>query len=182
MTETRTVKTSEIRVGDIVRNYGMRIRIDSITEYQPSELDRRQGSVKPYWACLGTVINLDEVREAGVVPMSWLTTQKWVDGAGWTIDRRDYWNVQGNDLASWQVEQPEPQAEVGPNGNRVQVNTRALALQMAEVHLRADSTKARELLATAEAEGRAESGYGYVTFDAEAQFAFEIYASEPVTA
>jgi hypothetical protein len=102
MTEqTRTVKTSELKVGDIVRNYGMRIRINAITEHKD---EKSHGGV--FWSSDGQVLNLDEVREAGIVPMSWLRTERFVDGEGWVTDRVDFWNVQGNDLATWQVEIP----------------------------------------------------------------------------
>jgi hypothetical protein len=96
---TKTVKTGEIKVGDIVLAYGMRVRIDAIKRHEdPSSYEGQ------FWSTDGTVLNLDEVREAQIVPMSWLTTEKWVEGRGWTVDRRDFWNVQGNDLATWAVE------------------------------------------------------------------------------
>lgn len=36
--------------------------------------------------------------------MSFLRTEKWVEGQGWTTDPDDSWTVQGNDLARWTVE------------------------------------------------------------------------------
>jgi hypothetical protein len=98
-TETARVHTGELRVGDIVLSYGMRIRIDAIREHRD---EGSHGGV--FWSSSGTVINLDEVREARFVPMSWLCTETWVEGEAWTTDRRDFWNVQGNDLATWTVE------------------------------------------------------------------------------
>jgi hypothetical protein len=95
MADTKTVKSSEIQVGDVVLNYGMRIRIDAIREY---------ADPMPVYACDGTVLNLDEVKADGIVPMSWLCTDKWVERQGWVIDRRDRWVVQGNDLARWVIE------------------------------------------------------------------------------
>jgi hypothetical protein len=53
------IPTGEIRVGDVVLTHGMRVRIDEIRTYED------HGAV---YACLGTVLNLDEVRAAGVVP------------------------------------------------------------------------------------------------------------------
>src|SRR5258708_32722228 len=105
MMETRTVKTSGIQVGDVVRAHGMRVRIDSIRVYADNQPERQR--VKPdmpVYACLGTVINLDEVLAAGIVPPSFLTRDEWVERKGWTITRRDAWTVQGNDLARWNVE------------------------------------------------------------------------------
>lgn len=34
-------------------------------------------------------------------------THRWDERRGWVIDRRDYWSIQGNDLATWTVERPE---------------------------------------------------------------------------
>jgi hypothetical protein len=93
---TRTVKTGEIKVGDVVREHGMRVRIDSIKTYE----DRGLAAC----ACRGTVLNLDEVLADKIVPASFLRTERREDGKGWVTDRRDAWTVQGNDLASWRVE------------------------------------------------------------------------------
>lgn len=95
-TQTRTVKTSEIHVGDVVRTHGMRVRIDRIKAYEGS-------TGLPAASCTGTVLNLAEVLEEGYVPASFLRTRK---SDGYAEDRDDFWNVQGNDLAMWQVEVP----------------------------------------------------------------------------
>jgi hypothetical protein len=50
-------------------------------------------------------MNVEEVREAGFVPMSFLQTHKWDESARrWTVDREDQWVVQGNRFATWTVE------------------------------------------------------------------------------
>jgi hypothetical protein len=103
------IPTSQIRVGDVVRAYGMRVRIDTIREYAP---EGSSGS-DVAWSCQGTVLNLDEVRAAQLVPMGWLTRDKWVEGQGWAACRDDAWTVQGNDLATWDIERPEAEAEAG---------------------------------------------------------------------
>ena len=36
-------------------------------------------------------------------------THKWDDVRGWVIDRRDFWTIQGNYLATWAVERPGPE-------------------------------------------------------------------------
>jgi hypothetical protein len=92
------VHTGELQVGDVVLTYGMRVRIDAIQEHKD---EGTHGGV--FWSSDGTVTNLDEVKAAGVVPPSWLCTEKFVEGQGWTTDRNDRWNVQGNDLATWTV-------------------------------------------------------------------------------
>jgi len=105
VTDTRTVKSSEIQVGDIVRAHGMRVRIDAIRVYSDNQPERQRVTPDmPVYACQGTVINLDEVLAAGFVPAGFMTTDKWVHGQGWVIDRRNAWTVQGNDLALWNVE------------------------------------------------------------------------------
>lgn len=108
MIHTFTLRTGELRPGDIVHTWGMRVRIDSVRPYHPhgkgciSSPDGRT-SCGLAWSCLGTVINLDEVRAAGIVPMSWLCRERY-DGHRWVNDRSDVWHVQGNMLATWPVE------------------------------------------------------------------------------
>ena len=95
---TRSVDTSQIRVGDVVLAYGMRVRIDEVREYDSSAING------PAWHCPGTVLNLDEVLAAECVPPAFLRTERWEDGQGWVTGRRDYWVIQGNRLARWRVE------------------------------------------------------------------------------
>lgn len=97
------IPTSQIRAGDVVLEHGMRVRIDFIREYEGG-LDGSGVPGMTVYGCHGTVLNLAEVRAARIVPMSFLTTDKWVEGQGWTTDRRDAWTVQGNDLATWTVD------------------------------------------------------------------------------
>lgn len=92
-------KSSELKPGDIVVNYGMRIRIDAVREVEDESSYGGR-----YYSCPGTVLNLADVAEMEIVPLGWLRTQKFVEGTGWVTDRTDYWTVQGNDLATWGVE------------------------------------------------------------------------------
>ncbi len=87
---TRTVKTSQLRVGDIVGEHGMRVRIEAVNEYPGTNSDL------PVYSCPGTVLNVAEVREAGIVPMYFLRCDVHPGGA--------CWHIQGNDLATWTVE------------------------------------------------------------------------------
>jgi hypothetical protein len=89
------IPTGEIRVGDVVLTHGMRVRIDEIHTYED------HGAV---YACLGTVLNLDEVRAAGVVPPSFLYKEARHSSKDAPGAREDHWNVQGNNLARWTVE------------------------------------------------------------------------------
>jgi hypothetical protein len=97
------VKTGDIQVGDIVLEHGMRVRIDEIETYPGGP--HGMGTV---YACRGTVTNLIEVRQAGIVPRHFLFNEPRYNG-GPTADgaREDYWVVQGNDLATWTVERQE---------------------------------------------------------------------------
>ncbi|MFD3514827.1 hypothetical protein [Streptomyces sp. NPDC058657] len=88
--------SSELVPGDIVLTYGMRVRLDEGTSRESN------GELTYSWS--GTVLNLDEVRDADVVPMSYLRTWKWA--GGWVIDREDARVIQGNRFANWLVENP----------------------------------------------------------------------------
>src|SRR5258708_26678868 len=93
---TATVPTGQLRVGDVVLNYGMRVRIDAINPYP--------GQYGPAWSCPGTVLNVAEVLAAEVVPASFMTRE----------GRRDYCAVQGNYRARWTVELPRPEVPADP--------------------------------------------------------------------
>lgn len=95
---TEIKDSSQLAEGDIVREHGMRVRLDKLTTVE------RQDLTVYHWA--GTVLNMPEVRKAKHVPLSFLRTQKWEAGRGWVTDRKDYWAVQGNKLATWAVEVP----------------------------------------------------------------------------
>ncbi|WP_370418933.1 hypothetical protein AB8O64_10785 [Streptomyces sp. QH1-20] len=89
-----TVKdSSQLAEGDIVLTHGMRVRLDTRTTRKDS------GYTVYTWS--GTVMNLDEVREEGHVPMPWLRTWK-----GGLVDREDAWTIQGNRFANWLVANP----------------------------------------------------------------------------
>ncbi|NGO67001.1 hypothetical protein [Streptomyces boncukensis] len=94
-----TIKdSSQLTQGDIVLDHGMRIRLDICTSRKESDYT--------VYAWRGTVLNLEQVREKGHVPMSFLRTHVWKPGEGWVTDREDVWVVQGNELAEWTVENP----------------------------------------------------------------------------
>ena len=102
----RHIPTGLIRVGDVVRAHGMRVHIDTIRPYHaPGSgcLDRTDGSCDLAWSCPGTVLNLAEVRAAGIMPRSFLYDEARHSG-GPGHGREDSWNVQGNNLATWTVE------------------------------------------------------------------------------
>ena len=95
---TIQVSTSEIQVGDLVLDYGMRIRIDEIQVHE----DPTSHGGKVY-CCLGTVLNVQEAIEHHGIPRSFMwDEERFNKGPG--HGREDYWNVQGNDLARWAVE------------------------------------------------------------------------------
>jgi hypothetical protein len=98
-TPTVSVDTSQIRVGDLVLNYGMRIRIDEIQVHE----DETSYGGKVY-RCLGTVLNVEEAIEKYDIPRSFMFNE--IRHVYCTLHpgaREDFWNVQGNDLATWTV-------------------------------------------------------------------------------
>jgi hypothetical protein len=93
---TIRVDTSQIQVGDLVFNYGMKIRIDEI-----KVIEEPDGNC---YCCLGTVLNKDEAIEVHDIPRSFMFNEiRHVHGARHPGAREDYWNVQGNSLATWTV-------------------------------------------------------------------------------
>jgi hypothetical protein len=101
VTITLTLKTSDLREGDVVICHGMRCLID-----RPLELSKGHpsgyGGVR-YTQAL--VLNRDDV-PSSIVPLSW--TADWKRNAS-RIDsipheNQHRWTIQGNDLAHWPVE------------------------------------------------------------------------------
>jgi hypothetical protein len=100
---TQVVDTSQIQIGDLVFNFGMRIRIDEIEVHE----DETSHGGKVY-CCLGTVLNVQEAIEQHDIPRSFMFNEaRHVHGPRHPDAREDYWNVQGNDLARWTVVRQE---------------------------------------------------------------------------
>lgn len=87
--EIMTLKSSELRKGDIVLEYGMHVRLDTALRTYTEDV----------FAWDGTVVNLAEVLADGFVPPSFL--REWRNGQ---LFRTNRWVVQGNDLATWRVQ------------------------------------------------------------------------------
>lgn len=120
MTDTLlSLPTNKLQAGDIVYAGGnMRVRLDTLRTYHGGHYwdsgryshDSTTGKCSAGYGpagtdscCVvyswsGTVLNLADVREYGVVPMSWLRTD---DG------RDDHWTIQGNYLATWTVQRAD---------------------------------------------------------------------------
>ncbi len=95
--ESLFLKSSELRQGDIVLQFGMRLLIDQ-------EIKDYSGAYGQVYHTSAKVLNPEEVKEEAYVPWSWLFPD--VFKGGW---RKDYdadprWDVQGNDNAFWHVE------------------------------------------------------------------------------
>jgi hypothetical protein len=88
--KTETVKTSELRVGDVVWNYGMRTELRS----EPRIFEGYNSGTT--YAFTGTVTNAREFDKGGPREDSYIAYFMHVDG--------DVWTIQGNDLATWQRE------------------------------------------------------------------------------
>ncbi|MET9260361.1 hypothetical protein [Amycolatopsis sp. NPDC004079] len=78
---TEKVSTDQLRPGDLVLHYGMRIRLGELETYPSCTADR-------VYRFPGTVENKDEVLRPGHVTTGFLGA----DGQ---------WSVQGNNLATW---------------------------------------------------------------------------------
>lgn len=92
--ERLTVRTSELRTGDVVLAHGMRCLIDGemrVTEYGDRAVH--------YYAAL--VLNRDEVPNERV-PVSW--TRDWQRNGRPAANGEHRWTIQGNDLAQWYIE------------------------------------------------------------------------------
>lgn len=103
MTTLHHLNTTELQLGDIVHNYGMRILLDRPAGKRP------HGDRTVFW-WVGKVLNPDEATASGLIPRSWLYhhSEHWVPGEGWRVDTNDpRWNVQGNHLATWSVERSD---------------------------------------------------------------------------
>jgi len=100
--QTLNLTTPQLHPGDIVLEHGMRVLLDRPARvYHPDGQGCYwpDGTITDHEYCLlgyswlGTVLNVDEVRAARVVPMSFLAY--------------NVWNVQGNELAHWIVERED---------------------------------------------------------------------------
>lgn len=99
MTNTIPTKVSELEVGDIVWNHGMRIEL--LTKNSSVDDDP---TLPVYWFC-GKILNVEEVNERGVVPFAWrCETRPQFEGLVNWSDKGDRWQVQSNDLVSWPKE------------------------------------------------------------------------------
>jgi hypothetical protein len=93
---TATLKSSELRAGDVVHCHGMRCLIDQPIE---SREIREYGQTHVFWTS-ALVTNIDEVADEWLVGMTRQTT-------GWPEHRatgEHRWTIQGNDNAHWCVE------------------------------------------------------------------------------
>jgi hypothetical protein len=89
--------TSQLKLGDVVLNHGMRILLDT-----PAVTFPNPGTTVCY-SWVGTVLNPEEAVKEGI-PRTFLCEDRYVDGEGWTRVQTNRWNVQGNDLATWIAE------------------------------------------------------------------------------
>ena len=100
-TGAQRMDTSQLRPGDLVLNYGMKIRVDAV---HAVEDPTSHGGV--VYVCPGTVLNVEEAVEIHDIPRSFMwDNERFVHGPG--HGREDFWNVQGNDLATWSIVRTE---------------------------------------------------------------------------
>ena len=94
----QTVKTSELRQGDIVLCWGMRCLIDREIQESSAHGNARENGPVLYTSAL--VLNRDEISPE-LVPLGF-TIDRGSDGRKQSDEPR--WTIQGNDLARWSVE------------------------------------------------------------------------------
>jgi hypothetical protein len=95
-------KSSELQVGDVVLAHGMRCLIDGeVNAVQRPSTTGDDNLRTVYWT-QALVLNRDDV-PSELVPRSW--TACWDRTGKPAADGTHRWTIQGNDLASWQVEQ-----------------------------------------------------------------------------
>jgi hypothetical protein len=97
-----TKVTSELRVGDVVVEHGMRCLIDREIQVSKSHPVASDGSVCRYTQAL--VLNRDD-EATRAVPVSW--TADWKRDGKYEArphDGEHRWTIQGNDLVRWHVE------------------------------------------------------------------------------
>lgn len=82
------VTTPELREGDIVCAYGMRIKLGE------RHIDPRADRDVVWF--LGTILNVEEVDANGWVPRGWRTNDRYPE-----FEPGTFWQVQGNELATW---------------------------------------------------------------------------------
>ena len=97
--ELITCTTHELRLGDVVHLFGMRVQLS-----REPHIVQRQRLV---YAWVGDVLNPDETIAYGMVPRAFLGEHRWHEGQGWVWEQTNQWTVQGNDLALWAVERHE---------------------------------------------------------------------------
>jgi hypothetical protein len=109
------LSTPQLKVGDVVSSYGIRVRIDGPARVYHGGCDYRDNNLDGYvpvpghepkcrvvYAWPSTVLNLDEVLANRIAPRSFFfDTERDHKGPG--HGREDYWTIQGNDLATWSV-------------------------------------------------------------------------------
>jgi hypothetical protein len=104
--ETLNLNTSELRAGDVILNYGMRILLRGEANEYPSR--NRAGATTVYHWADALVTNVEDVKAEAFVPLGWLYPNKWGLGekGGWGKDWNadPTWPIQGNELARWCVE------------------------------------------------------------------------------
>ena len=97
--ETLTVKSSELRAGDVVLVHGMRVRIPEPRQARGIYTPPGASEPLPLYVARGAVENLEDVRADGFVPLSWM-----YDDQPQRRETEPHWTIQGNDNATWTVE------------------------------------------------------------------------------
>lgn len=95
--------TSELRSGDVVHEFGMKIRVEGTPDVYPS---KGPGSPMVHLWPNCPVTNGEEVKAEGLVPLVYLYPGKWVGRDDWALDMKAQptWSIQGSEHRLWFVE------------------------------------------------------------------------------
>lgn len=101
-----TLNTTELRIGDVVHNHGMLIKLDRPPILWERE-NRYNDGRKVVYSWPGLVLNPIEAVREYKIPYGWLYESHDhydYDAGQWIRSTRPAWTVQGNDLAEWYVD------------------------------------------------------------------------------
>lgn len=91
--------TKNLKPGNIVSSHGMKLKVIE----EPS-FSKSHSPVREVYYVNTEVLNIDEVKAEGFVPLSFLYPQEWgPDGWFTNWDAIPTWLLQGNSLVSWRV-------------------------------------------------------------------------------
>lgn len=99
-------RSDELVEGDIVMASGMRCRLGEVKSAPDTDNGlAAEGLPELVFYSTGTILNVEEVNEQGLVPFSWrCETRPQFEGTDRYSRTGNKWQIQGNARARWHVE------------------------------------------------------------------------------